>query len=210
MTRKPLHIAVIISALLHLVMFTAWWTDQDKIVVASLTQGTPLTVSINPAKPEQTKQTVANSEQPSQQAKTMARTEKRLGKKSQAPTTTDRAKIIEPETKPQQADKNQERDYALLNNNMVDYLSSEFKIRFKYPILARKRGWQGEVVLALDINPRGKISQVVIQRSSGYKILDRNAVKTFEGIAELSPELSTTLAKEHHLFIPVVYKLTGS
>lgn len=210
MTRKPLHIAVIISALLHLVMFTAWWTDQDKIVVASLTQGTPLTVSINPAKPEQTKQTVANSEQPSQQAKTMARTEKRLGKKSQAPTTTDRAKIIEPETKPQQANENQERDYALLNNNMVDYLSSEFKIRFKYPILARKRGWQGEVVLALDINPRGKISQVVIQRSSGYKILDRNAVKTFEGIAELSPELSTTLAKEHHLFIPVVYKLTGS
>ncbi len=210
MTRKPLQIAVIISALLHLVMFTAWWTGQDKIVVASLTQGTPLTISINPAKPEQTKQTVANPKQPSQQIKTVVHTEKSLGKKSQAPTTTDTAKIIESETKLEQADENQEHDYALLNNNMVDYLSSEFKLRFKYPILARKRGWQGEVVLALDINPRGKISQVVIQRSSGYKVLDRNAVKTFEGIAELSPELSTALAKEHHLFIPVVYKLTGS
>ncbi len=210
MTRKPLQIAVIISALLHMIILTAWWTDQDKIVVASLTQGTPLTISINPAMPEQTKQTVAKSKPPSQQAKTVARIEKSMSKKSHAPTTTDTAKIIESETKPEQANENQERDYALLNNNMVNYLSSEFKLRFKYPILARKRGWQGEVVLALDINPRGKISQVVIQRSSGYKVLDRNAVKTFEGIAELSPELSTTLAKEHHLFIPVVYKLTGS
>jgi protein TonB len=105
---------------------------------------------------------------------------------------------------------NQVQKTARLNNNMIDYLSSEFKVRFKYPVLARKRGWQGEVLLNLDINRHGKIARVAIQRSSGYLILDHNAVKTFELIGEISPILAQQLFGDHHLSIPVVYQLTGS
>jgi len=222
MKRKPLHIAVSVSVLLHLVVFAFWWHGQDMIVVSSVMNGSPLNISIKQSSAtSETKASKAKSvkqqaaEKPSQQdvsivKKSNIKRNKHETASAVKVTATKTTELSETDSKQAQATDNQAREHALLNNHMIDYLSSEFKLRFKYPILARKRGWQGEVILALDINPRGKISQVVIQRSSGYKVLDRNAVKTFEGIAELSPELRTSLAKEHHLFIPVVYKLTGS
>jgi len=76
-------------------------------------------------------------------------------------------------------------------------------------MLARKRGWQGEVLLGLAINRHGEIAHVAVQRSSGHQVLDSNAVKTFELIGAVSPILRTELMNEHQLSIPVVYKLTG-
>ncbi len=48
----------------------------------------------------------------------------------------------------------------------------------KYPKLARKRGWQGRVVLSVSIDERGKPVEVWIVHSSGHKILDRAALKS--------------------------------
>jgi len=222
MTRKPLRIAVTVSALLHLIVFAFWWHGQDMVVVSSLTNGSPLNISIKqsaattkPKTPVSDNINQATAEKSIQQNISIAKAGRVKRKSLETASATQAAKaktteLSKTDSKREQATTNQAQEYALLNNHMIDYLSSEFKLRFKYPMLARKRGWQGEVVLALDINPHGKIAQIAIQRSSGYKVLDRNAVKTFERIGELSPELRTTLAKEHHLSIPVVYKLTGS
>ena len=45
-----------------------------------------------------------------------------------------------------------------------------------YPIIARKRGYQGNVVLEVLINKQGKVIDFRIFSSSGYSILDKTAI----------------------------------
>ena len=104
----------------------------------------------------------------------------------------------------------QHKPFSLLNNDMVKELNSKFSARFQYPMLARKRGWQGKVVLALNINRYGEIAKIVVQKSSGYKILDHNAIETFEAIGVVSAEIQTHIKQPHRLSIPIIYQLTGS
>lgn len=47
-----------------------------------------------------------------------------------------------------------------------------------YPTSARKRGMQGIVLLLVDITSEGLVSNIVVLKSSGFKVLDRSAVKS--------------------------------
>lgn len=46
-----------------------------------------------------------------------------------------------------------------------------------YPLLARKRGYQGTVLLEVLVSKDGKAASIQLSRSSGYKILDKAAIK---------------------------------
>jgi protein TonB len=50
-----------------------------------------------------------------------------------------------------------------------------------YPRLARRRGWQGTVILKVQVSTEGQVHQVGIHTSSGYPLLDRTAAKTVKG-----------------------------
>jgi len=50
-----------------------------------------------------------------------------------------------------------------------------------YPLLARKRGYQGTVLLEVLVSKDGKAASIQLSRSSGYKILDRAAIKGVRG-----------------------------
>jgi len=45
-----------------------------------------------------------------------------------------------------------------------------------YPREARKRGYQGEVVLKVEVLSNGQVGQVEVKKSSGHEILDRSAL----------------------------------
>ena len=45
-----------------------------------------------------------------------------------------------------------------------------------YPSLARKRGWQGTVLLEVDVQRDGMVKSIQINKSSSYKLLDREAL----------------------------------
>lgn len=47
----------------------------------------------------------------------------------------------------------------------------------QYPLLARKRGYQGKVLLKVLVKKDGKAGSIRLSRSSGYEILDRAAIK---------------------------------
>ncbi len=234
MKRQRFYIAVFVSAILHLAVFTFWWHSHDAVVVSSLTHGSPLTISISQPTPlaatqpkpsipkssiQKTKKTAPPAQQPEILSMVHASPVKTATPQHESEPTakTPLARKSESDRQNEHPVHDQQQDFALINNHMIDYLSTEFKLRFKYPGLARKRGWQGEVLLWLEINRHGEISSIAVKRSSGYKILDRNAVKTFELIGMISPKLTTglkatletKLAREHHLSIPVIYKLTG-
>lgn len=46
-----------------------------------------------------------------------------------------------------------------------------------YPVVALRMGWEGAVTCQLTIGPEGSVVHVVVERSSGYELLDRAAVE---------------------------------
>ncbi|APG28401.1 hypothetical protein A7E78_11410 [Syntrophotalea acetylenivorans] len=45
-----------------------------------------------------------------------------------------------------------------------------------YPSTARRRGWEGEVLLLVEVSAAGEVRKITVRRSSGYQILDRTAL----------------------------------
>lgn len=45
-----------------------------------------------------------------------------------------------------------------------------------YPAAAKRRGMQGTVLLKLNVSSRGKVSDVQLEKSSGYRVLDIAAI----------------------------------
>lgn len=45
-----------------------------------------------------------------------------------------------------------------------------------YPLEAREKGYQGDVVVKVEVLPNGQVGQVEVEKSSGYEILDQSAV----------------------------------
>jgi len=48
----------------------------------------------------------------------------------------------------------------------------------QYPALAERNGWEGTVMLKAFVEKEGRASQVLVDRGSGFKILDSAALKT--------------------------------
>lgn len=97
---------------------------------------------------------------------------------------------------------------AALRNDVVNYLNQQFQHRFVYPYRARQRGWQGRVLVRIEVNQDGSLERIEVAESSGYDLLDRNAVETFRRIGQLKPALRTRLSENSQYAIPVIYRLT--
>lgn len=52
-----------------------------------------------------------------------------------------------------------------------------------YPKLARRRGFQGTVILEVLVDENGRVGDLQVSKSSGYKILDRAAMASVKGWA---------------------------
>jgi len=50
----------------------------------------------------------------------------------------------------------------------------------KYPRIARRKGWEGKVWLHVRVSAVGLVEEVTVERSSGYKSLDRAALKAVQ------------------------------
>lgn len=97
---------------------------------------------------------------------------------------------------------------SIASNDMMKYLETEFRTRFHYPAMARQRGWEGKVIVGLDVNKAGFIHNVNVKHSSGYSVLDNNAKRTFEQIGNVLPVLSKDNRQNYQFTIPVIYMLT--
>ena len=49
-----------------------------------------------------------------------------------------------------------------------------------YPLIARKKGWEGRVVLQTDVDKQGNVKFVRILESSGFKVLDDISIETLK------------------------------
>ncbi len=97
-----------------------------------------------------------------------------------------------------------------INERISAALQNQLASRFEYPWLARKRGWQGQVILSLQVDNSGSLSHWQIATTSGYTVLDHSALKAAREIRYL-PEAEKLLnGQPLQLLIPVRYQLLDS
>ncbi len=103
---------------------------------------------------------------------------------------------------------------AAVEDEMLDPVSRYSRIiqdrileRLMYPATAKSAGFQGTTVLGLKFSFRGELQDSVVKRSSGYKILDDNALAVAKGIPTYPPFPSTIEDKELWINVPIIYQL---
>lgn len=97
-----------------------------------------------------------------------------------------------------------------LRNDLAGYGAtfSRWLARHKvYPRIAQVRGWQGQVRLRVHVARKGAVMEVEVTRSSGFDVLDQEAVDMVRRATPL-PDLPLSLAgSEFNLEIPIVFRL---
>jgi len=76
-----------------------------------------------------------------------------------------------------------------------------------YPSSARDAGFQGTVRLSLHLSYKGDLMDVSVKDSSGYKIIDDNAVAVVKGISSYPPFPLSIASKDLWIDIPIEYRL---
>ena len=104
------------------------------------------------------------------------------------------------------------------NTNITTTTSKNIKSRAKYkigtienphpeyPIIARKKGWQGRLLLAVHIDKNGNVLNIDVKETSGYEILDRVSLKTIRDW-KFFPARHGDRYVEDNIDIPVSFKL---
>jgi protein TonB len=109
----------------------------------------------------------------------------------------------------QQFDK-QTFDAKLVRGKLGHTLQEQLKAKFVYPQLARKRGWQGNVLLSLRIEQNGQLSNIKVSETSGYRLLDNSALNSANTIKTLPEAVKLLQGNSLTLTIPVYYQLLDS
>lgn len=78
-------------------------------------------------------------------------------------------------------------------NHLQAQLRSQLARHFTYPRLARRMGWEGQVGLGLRIGEDGRLGNIQVVRSSGYKVLDENARSTLDRIGHITVASNRTI-----------------
>lgn len=79
---------------------------------------------------------------------------------------------------------------------------------FHYPVLARRRGWEGEVVLAFRVDADGRIGNVKVANSSGFGLLDSAARDALLRVATVALADGQRPGTPLDLTLPVIYRLS--
>ena len=83
------------------------------------------------------------------------------------------------------------------------YIKEIVEKKIRYPMIARKMGWQGKVVVCFIVEKNGEVKDLQIVESSGYAQLDKNAIETIKQAVPLpSPPVRVKLV------LPVTYKIS--
>jgi protein TonB len=79
--------------------------------------------------------------------------------------------------------------------------------QFYYPTLARRRGQQGNVQLAMRIEADGYLSNMRVIRSSGYGLLDNAAITTLQRVNHVPEAVSWLDGNYLDMILPIEYRL---
>jgi len=78
---------------------------------------------------------------------------------------------------------------------------------FVYPLMARRNGWEGQVEVGLRVEADGHLSHLHITRSSGYRLLDKAALATLNGIGTVPDAAGWLEGRHFDMVLPIEYRL---
>lgn len=81
---------------------------------------------------------------------------------------------------------------------------------FEYPFMARRRGWEGEVLLSVHLDPNGSMSNIEVTQSSGYGVLDRAALKSAKKAKGVPAVIGWLAGRHFDMVVPIHYQLIDS
>lgn len=77
----------------------------------------------------------------------------------------------------------------------------------KYPKIAAMRNWQGEAIVELELDGNGKLKSKRITQSSGYEVLDKQALEMVEKAMPLPAPPEALRGSSFTITVPVPFKL---
>ncbi|MFQ5935620.1 MAG: energy transducer TonB [Acidiferrobacterales bacterium] len=78
---------------------------------------------------------------------------------------------------------------------------------FYYPVIARRHGWQGRVRVAFTVQPDGRLTDLRVTHSSGYRVLDQSALKALRKVGNLAEAREWLKGQSAQIELPVIYRL---
>jgi len=87
-------------------------------------------------------------------------------------------------------------------NEHFAYIRNKILSNVSYPDPARRKGWQGKVLLSFVITADGSVRALKVIKSSGFILLDKNAIETVRDTAPFPRP-----PDEAQLVIPITYHL---
>jgi periplasmic protein TonB len=112
----------------------------------------------------------------------------------------------EPQPAPSSSPPMVEAPESLSRDQYRVQLIDEARRHKRYPPLARENNWQGDVVVGVSIGTSGRTS-VSLKASSGYEVLDRQALEMFRQAARAVPVPPALRGKDFTLDLRAVYAL---
>lgn len=97
------------------------------------------------------------------------------------------------------------------NFKYVSYFSSikrAIELIWKYPAQAAQKGMQGETTLAITVAKTGIVEKVIVLKSSGYELLDKEAIATVTSASPFNPIPSTLDKNRLTITGTFVYRLS--
>ncbi|UCG35859.1 MAG: TonB family protein [Candidatus Omnitrophota bacterium] len=95
-----------------------------------------------------------------------------------------------------------------VSEDLKDYIldiQSKILRNITYPTELINTGWEGQLVLRVSLSSIGELKDVIIVRSSGYKLFDDNTIKLVKSFS-YPPFPSSVRLGELNIDIPVVYQ----
>ena len=77
---------------------------------------------------------------------------------------------------------------------------------FDYPMLARRRGWEGRVRIALLVQPDGDLTDMQVLESSGYRVLDQAALRDLRELGRLPQATALLDGRQMDVILPIQYR----
>lgn len=96
-----------------------------------------------------------------------------------------------------------------IRDRVLSRIRNHLNQYFVYPLLARREGWQGRVLLGFSVEADGAIRNIHVAAGSGYSILDNSAVSALSQINSLTEVGSWLRGQRLDLQMPVIFRLQG-
>ncbi len=84
-------------------------------------------------------------------------------------------------------------------------ISKLVREHLEYPYLARRMGWEGEVLLFFRLSPTGEVEELKVLKSSGFEVLDKSAVNAVKRASKHFPRPKQIVL----IKLPIQFKLEG-